>query len=136
VATSFSASSLTHGARAPVLWIKRAQAWIGAWLDTLDARVPKNVVLVAMADKLRDPGNKMGVPKDATNAELKQLEEEFATECQVSDTSAGIDDSTTSGSPNEIDVIERGDAICHVSIRSAIVGTIEDIVGIYLEAKR
>ena len=43
---------LIHGARAAVLRIKRDRAPIGAWLDALDARVPKNVVVVAMANKL------------------------------------------------------------------------------------
>jgi hypothetical protein len=41
-----------HGARAAVLRIKRDRAPIGAWLDALDARAPKNVVVVAMANKL------------------------------------------------------------------------------------
>jgi transposase len=43
---------LIHGARAAVLHIKRDRAPIGAWLDALDARAPKNVVIVAMANKL------------------------------------------------------------------------------------
>ena len=43
---------LIHGARAAVLRIKRHRAPIGAWLDALDARAPKNVVVVAMANKL------------------------------------------------------------------------------------
>jgi transposase len=43
---------LIHGARAAVLRIKRDRAPIGAWLDRLDARAPKNVVVVAMANKL------------------------------------------------------------------------------------
>ena len=43
---------LIHGARAAVLRIKRDRAAIGAWLDRLDARAPKNVVVVAMANKL------------------------------------------------------------------------------------
>src|SRR5271170_7276369 len=43
---------LTHGARAAVLRIKRDRAPIGPWLDALDARAPKNVVVVAMANKL------------------------------------------------------------------------------------
>src|SRR5438874_6283916 len=43
---------LIHGARAAVLRIKRDRAPIGAWLDALDSRAPKNVVVVAMADKL------------------------------------------------------------------------------------
>jgi transposase len=43
---------LIHGARAAVLPIKRDRAPIGAWLDRLDARAHKNVVVVAMANKL------------------------------------------------------------------------------------
>jgi hypothetical protein len=43
---------LIHGARAAVLRMKRDRAPIGAWLDALDARAPKNVVVVAMANKL------------------------------------------------------------------------------------
>jgi transposase len=43
---------LIHGARAAVLRIKRDRAPIGTWLDALDARAPKNVVVVAMANKL------------------------------------------------------------------------------------
>jgi transposase len=43
---------LIHGARAAVLRIKRDRTPIGAWLDALDARAPKNVVVVAMANKL------------------------------------------------------------------------------------
>jgi len=43
---------LIHGARAAVLSIKRDLAPIGAWLDALDARAPKNVVVVAMANRL------------------------------------------------------------------------------------
>jgi transposase len=42
---------LIHGARA-ALRIKRDRAPIGPWLDRLDARAPKNVVVVAMANKL------------------------------------------------------------------------------------
>jgi hypothetical protein len=34
-----------------VLRIKRDRAPIGAWLDALDSRAPKNVVLLAMANK-------------------------------------------------------------------------------------
>jgi transposase len=45
---------LIHGARAAVLRIKRDRAPIGAWLDALDARAPKNVVVVAMANKQID----------------------------------------------------------------------------------
>jgi transposase len=43
---------LIHGARAAVLRIKRDRVPIGAWLDRLDARAHKNVVVVAMAHKL------------------------------------------------------------------------------------
>jgi hypothetical protein len=43
---------LIHGARAAVLRIKRDRAPIGAWLDQLDARAHKNVVIVAMANKI------------------------------------------------------------------------------------
>jgi transposase len=43
---------LIHGARAAVLHIKRDRTPIGAWLDALDARAHKNVVIVAMANKL------------------------------------------------------------------------------------
>ena len=43
---------LIHGARAAVLRINRDRAPIGAWLDALDARAAKNVVVVAMANKL------------------------------------------------------------------------------------
>jgi transposase len=43
---------LIHGARAAVLRIKRDRAPIGAWLDRLDARAPKNVVVVATRSSL------------------------------------------------------------------------------------
>jgi len=43
---------LIHGARAAVLRIKRDRSPIGAWMDALDARAPKNVVVVATANKL------------------------------------------------------------------------------------
>jgi transposase len=43
---------LIHSARAAVLRIKRDRAPIGTWLDALDARAPKNVVVVAMANEL------------------------------------------------------------------------------------
>jgi len=43
---------LIHGARAAVLRIKRDRVPIGAWLDRLDARAHKNVVVVAMANNL------------------------------------------------------------------------------------
>ena len=43
---------LIHGARAAVLRVKRDSAPFGPWLDRLDARAHKNVVVVAMANKL------------------------------------------------------------------------------------
>jgi threonine aldolase len=43
---------LVRSARAAVLRIKRDKVPIGAWLDRLDSRAPKNVVVVAMANKL------------------------------------------------------------------------------------
>ncbi len=43
---------LIHGARAAVLRVKRDNAPFGACLDRLDARSPKNLVVVAMANKL------------------------------------------------------------------------------------
>jgi transposase len=39
-------------ARAAVLRIRRDRAPIGAWLDRLDARAHKNIVIVAMANKI------------------------------------------------------------------------------------
>jgi hypothetical protein len=51
-ATFYLRKVLIHGARAAVLRMKRDRAPIGAWLDALDARAPKNVVVVAMANKL------------------------------------------------------------------------------------
>jgi len=47
-----STSRSVNSARAAVLRIKRDRVPIGAWLDALDARVPKNVDVVAMANKL------------------------------------------------------------------------------------
>lgn len=43
---------LIHGARAAVGRIKRDGLLIGAWLDRLDARAHRNIVVVAMANKL------------------------------------------------------------------------------------
>lgn len=41
-----------HGARAAVLRLRRAGTLIGKWMDGLEARAPRNVVIVAMANKL------------------------------------------------------------------------------------
>src|SRR5258708_22237914 len=43
---------LIHGARAAVLRIKRDRAPVGAWLDALHARAPKNVLADAMANNV------------------------------------------------------------------------------------
>jgi transposase len=43
---------LIHGARAVVLRSKRERIAMGAWMTALEARVPKNVLIVAMANKL------------------------------------------------------------------------------------
>jgi transposase len=43
---------LIHGARAAVGRMKRDGLAVGEWLDRLDARAHKNVVVVAMANKL------------------------------------------------------------------------------------
>jgi transposase len=43
---------LVHGARAAVSRMKRERAPFGAWLDALETRAPRNVVIVAMANKL------------------------------------------------------------------------------------
>ena len=43
---------LVHGARAAVLRIKRYQAPIGAWMDALERRAHRNVLIVAFANKL------------------------------------------------------------------------------------
>jgi hypothetical protein len=43
---------LIHGARAAVLRIKRDRVPIGAWMDALEARAHRNVLIVAMANKL------------------------------------------------------------------------------------
>jgi transposase len=43
---------LIHGARAAAMRIKRDHAPIGAWMDVLEARAPRNVLVVAMANKL------------------------------------------------------------------------------------
>jgi len=43
---------LVHGARAAVLRIKRDQAPIGAWMDALERRAHRNVLIVAFANKL------------------------------------------------------------------------------------
>jgi hypothetical protein len=52
--TCTSARYFIHGARAAVLRIKRDRAPIGAWLDRLDARAHKNIVIVAMANKIAE----------------------------------------------------------------------------------
>ncbi len=41
-----------HGARAAVLRLKREESLIGTWMDRLEARAPRNVLIVAMANKL------------------------------------------------------------------------------------
>jgi transposase len=43
---------LIHGARAAAMRIKRDRAPIGTWMDALEARAPRNVLVVAMANKL------------------------------------------------------------------------------------
>jgi transposase len=43
---------LIHGARAAIGRMKRDGLAVGAWLDRLDVRTHKNVVVVAMANKL------------------------------------------------------------------------------------
>src|ERR1700744_5746644 len=43
---------LIHGARAAAMRIKRDRCPIGAWMNALEARAPRNVLVVAMANKL------------------------------------------------------------------------------------
>ena len=43
---------LIHGARAAVLRIKRDRVPIGAWMDGLEARAHRNILIVAMANKI------------------------------------------------------------------------------------
>ncbi len=43
---------LIHGARSVVLNSKRDQIQIGSWMTALEARAPRNVLVVAMANKL------------------------------------------------------------------------------------
>src|SRR5208282_1790031 len=49
---SYLRKILVHGARAAVLRIKRDRAPIGAWMNALESRAPRNVLIVAMANKL------------------------------------------------------------------------------------
>jgi transposase len=43
---------LIHGARAVVLRSKRDRIAMGQWMTALEARAPRNVLIVAMANKL------------------------------------------------------------------------------------
>ena len=43
---------LIHGARAVVLRSKRDRIAMGEWMTALEARAPRNVLIVAMANKL------------------------------------------------------------------------------------
>jgi transposase len=43
---------LIHGARAVVLRAKRDRVAMGEWMTALEARAPRNVLIVAMANKL------------------------------------------------------------------------------------
>ena len=43
---------LIHGARAAVLRLKRERAPMGAWMTALEARAPRNVLIVATANKM------------------------------------------------------------------------------------
>ena len=43
---------LIHGARAVVLRSKRDRIAMGEWMNTLEARASRNVLIVAMANKL------------------------------------------------------------------------------------
>ena len=43
---------LIHGARAVVLRSKRDRIAMGAWMTALEARAPRNVLIVATANKL------------------------------------------------------------------------------------
>ena len=43
---------LIHGARAAAMRIKRDRFTIGTWMNALEARAPRNVLVVAMANKL------------------------------------------------------------------------------------
>jgi transposase len=42
---------LIHGARVAAMRIKRDRLPIGAWMNALEARAPRNVLVVAMANK-------------------------------------------------------------------------------------
>jgi transposase len=44
--------ALIHGAHAAAMRIKRDRPPIVAWMDALEARAPRNVLVVAMANKL------------------------------------------------------------------------------------
>src|ERR1017187_9999362 len=44
--------TLIHGARSVVLNSKRDRVQIGQWMTALEARAPRNVLVVAMANKL------------------------------------------------------------------------------------
>lgn len=63
------------------------------------------------------------------------LEEELGTECHVSDTSAGTDQSPLGG--GEAEVVEGAQwSISKKAIRRGVVGTVEDVEGIRLNTKR
>ena len=43
---------LIHGARAAAMRIKRDRFAIGGWMNALEAQAPRNVLVVALANKL------------------------------------------------------------------------------------